>query len=258
MSLGLRIGIIFLLALSFSSLSGLGTAVGGFQRVKVSGVVRDPRTSQPVVLLADTKGKRAMPIWIGEAEAMALEAALEGTVSRRPLTHDLLVSVIEHLKATVEEVRVTELKEDVYYAVILMKTRDERLQVDSRPSDAMVIAVKLGKPISVESSLFEARSLPIPAASTEAYGLEVQPLDQDLKAALGYRGDGLIVSNVEKGGLAEKAGLRRGDIVVRIRGKGVKDPAELEEALPAPPEGLVLQLWRKGEVVTITLPPQPK
>jgi bifunctional DNase/RNase len=248
-------GVLFLGLFATIATNSLGAS--GFQRVKVRAVIRDPRTSQPVALLADPGGKRAMPIWIGEAEAMALQSAMEGTMSKRPMTHDLLASVIKHLKGSVEEVRVTELKDDIYYALILIKGPQGLIQVDSRPSDAMVLAVKLGKPISVESSLFEARSVPLSGTTMETYGLEVQALDPALKEAMGYKGKGLLVSHVEEGSLAEKAGLRRGDIVAKAQGKALDSPEDLESMFPVPPQGLKLEVRRKGERLEILLPPEP-
>lgn len=235
-----------------------GLAAADFQRVKVQGVVRDPRTAQPVVLLADPSGQRAMPIWIGEAEAMALEAALQGTVARRPMTHDLLASVIGQLKASLEEVRVTELKEDVYYALIFLKGPQGVIQVDARPSDAMVLAVKGGRPILVERSLFEARSLALPRAPLEAYGLEVQELDQELREALGYRGEGVLVSNVEPDGLADKGGIRPGDVLTKVEGRAVGSPVELEQALPAPTRSLRLEVFREGKRLSLLISSPPR
>lgn len=229
----------------------------GFQRVKVRAVVRDPRTSQPVALLADPGEKRAMPIWIGEAEATALQAAMEGTVSRRPMTHDLLASVIKHLRGSVEEVRVTELRDDIYYAQIFIRGPQGLIQVDSRPSDAMVLAVKLGKPISVESSLFQSRSVPLSRTTMETYGMELQTLEPSLGEAMGYKGKGLLVSHVEEGSLAEKAGLRRGDIVTKAQGKSLNRTEDLEAFFPVPPEGLKLEVRRRGERLEILLPPEP-
>ena len=231
-----------------------GLAVGDFQKVKVQGVIRDPRTAQPVALLADPGGRRTMPIWIGEAEAMALEAALEGAVTRRPLTHDLLASVITRLGASLEEVQVTELKEDVYYALILLKGPEGLIEVDARPSDAMVLAVKVGRPISVESSIFEARSVPMPVSSLEVYGLEVQELDKELRVALSHPGEGVVVSNVIPESPAHKGGIKPGDVIEGIQGKSVASPLELEEALQAAEGRVVADLFRQGRRLRLVIP----
>lgn len=233
-------------------------ALGDFQEVKVQAVVRDPRTAQPVVLLADPTGRRTMPIWIGEAEAMALEAAMEGQVSKRPMTHDLLASVINRLEASVEEVRVTALKEDIYYALILLKGPRGIIQVDARPSDALVLAVKAKKPVSVERSIFVARSLRITGSSTELYGLEVQVLDEELSRALGHEGKGVLVANVLPETPAEEGGIRPGDVLERIQGKSVGSPAELEDALQSLQGKASLELFRQGKRLKLILPELPK
>lgn len=229
-----------------------------FQKVKVQAVVRDPRTAQPVVLLADPAGRRTMPIWIGEAEAMALEAALEGQVSKRPMTHDLLASVIARLEASLEEVRVTELKEDIYYALIFLKGPRGVIQLDARPSDALVLAVKAKKPVSVEKSIFDARSLRMAASSTELLGLEVQELDEELSQALGHEGKGVLVAHVLPETPAYEGGIRPGDVLERIQGKSVGSPAELEEALQATQGRISLELFRKGRRLKLLLPPLPQ
>lgn len=233
-------------------------ASGDFQRVKVQAVVRDPRTAQPVVLLADPTGRRTMPIWIGEAEAMALEAAMEGQVSKRPMTHDLLASVISRLEASVEEVRVTELKEEIYYALILLKGPRGVIQVDARPSDALVLAVKAKRPVSVERSIFDARSLSAPGSLTESYGLEVQELEEKLGLALGHKGKGVLVANVLPKTPAHEAGIRPGDILERVQGKSVESPSELEEALQSSQGKVGLELFRQGNRLKVVLPPLPK
>lgn len=233
-------------------------ASGDFQRVKVQAVVRDPRTAQPVVLLADPTGRRSMPIWIGEAEAMALEAAMEGQVSKRPMTHDLLASVITRLEADLEEVRVTELREDIYYALILLKGPKGVVQVDARPSDALVLAVKAKRPVSVERSIFDARSLSMARSLIELYGLEVQEMDEELRRALGHEGRGVLVANVLPETPAQEAGIRPGDVLERIQGKSVGTPAELEEALEKSQGKTGLELFRQGKRLKLVLPELPR
>lgn len=229
-------------------------AAGDFRSVKVQAVVRDPRTGQPVALLTDPHAQRAMPIWIGESEAMALEAALQGTVSKRPMTHDLLHSVISKLRASLEEVRVTELKEEIYYASILLKGPEGMVQVDARPSDAMVLAVKTGRPISVEKSLFEARSVLLPRASLEIYGMEVQELDADLRSALGYRGEGVLISHVVPNTQAHRAGLRAGDVLITVEGKPVHNSQELEDLFLGTGGRIGLEIFREGKRLSLAVP----
>jgi bifunctional DNase/RNase len=226
-----------------------------FQEVRVQKLVRDPRTAQPVVVLADPGGKRGLLIWIGESEARALEDALQGVTHRRPLTHDLLGAVIEKLQARIDQVRVTALRDDVFYASVLLTSPRGQAEMDARPSDAMVLAVRCRCPIAVEASLFRTRSFALPADSLQQYGVELQDLTGELAAVLGYRGEGVLVSQVEPQGLADKSGLQREDILVEVGGKPLTRATDLEEALPAPRTGLDIKVYRKGEVLSLTLPP---
>ncbi len=226
-----------------------------FQEVKVERVVRDPRSAQPVVILSDLKEEKGMLIWIGEAEAQALEAARQKVTHRRPLTHDLLAGTIERLNARVVQVRITELKEDIFYARILLETPSGQVDMDSRPSDAMVLAVKAGCPILVEVSLFESRGIPLEVSHAKRYGIEVQPLSSDLKAALGYQGEGVLISSVAPGSRAEQDGLKREDIIVRLADKAVLEADDLEEAIAEAKGEIQAQVFRSKGLLTLTVRP---
>jgi len=103
-------------------------------------------TNQPIVLLRETDGSRYLPIWIGAVEATAIAYALEGVVPQRPLTHDLLKLVSESLGATVARVVVTELRDSVYYADLVLTRGGDEVTVSSRPSDAIALAARMGAP----------------------------------------------------------------------------------------------------------------
>ena len=225
-----------------------------FQEVRIHSVVRDPRSAQPVVFLSDMKGERGLFIWIGEAEALALEAAIRRVPHRRPLTHDLLAGILERLDARLIQVRITELREEVFYALLALESSGERLEIDARPSDAMVLATRVGCPILVETGLFMARSLALNLPPDRRYGLEVQELTEDLKKALGFRGDGVLVAQVELGGLAEKAGLRREDILTRVGERPLRRVEDLERALAEPQGAMEVKVFRKGADLSLTLP----
>lgn len=227
----------------------------GFQEVKVERVMRDPRSAQPVVLLSDLKEEKGMLIWIGEAEAQALEAARQKVPHRRPLTHDLLAGTIARLNARVIQVRITELKEDIFYARILLETPSGQVDVDARPSDAMVLAVKAGCPILVEISLFESRGIPLEVSHTRRYGIEVQPLSSDLKAALGYEGDGVLISSVAPGSRAEEDGLKREDIIVRLAERAILEADDVERAMAEAGGEIKAQVFRSKGLLTLTVHP---
>jgi len=126
--------------------------------VKVDGLALDMTTNSPVVILSPLNLEKVLPIWIGHSEAWAIAMELSGIGSRRPMTHDLLKAVITTLSAVVEKVEITELKEQTFYARVLLKLNGNILEVDSRPSDSIALALKWGAPIYVEESLFNLKA----------------------------------------------------------------------------------------------------
>ncbi len=113
--------------------------------------------SQQIVVLEEKDGERRFPIFIGPVEAMALDAAVHGRRNPRPLTHDLIFNVIEGLGAELEAVCISELRDTVFYGKLILRLADEQqVQIDSRPSDAMVLAMKKRVPVYVASEVLEA------------------------------------------------------------------------------------------------------
>jgi bifunctional DNase/RNase len=121
----------------------------------IKGLMVDPITNMPIVVLRDEEGQRVLPIWVGVFEANAIALQIENVATPRPMTHDLLRNVIEDLKATVERIVVTELKENTFYALIHLRVGSELVAVDSRPSDAIALALRAKAPIFVEESVIE-------------------------------------------------------------------------------------------------------
>lgn len=122
------------------------------REVKVVGVYEHPKGA--FVLLKDTRG-RAMPIWIGHAEALSISLAVEGHSTPRPLTHDLLRSVLDRLGATVDAVLVDDLYNNTYYAKISLRVNGKVCDVDCRPSDAIAVALRARAPIYVADAVLE-------------------------------------------------------------------------------------------------------
>ncbi len=122
--------------------------------VRIDGLALDVTTNSPVVILSPLKLNKVLPIWIGHAEAWAIAMELSSIPSVRPMTHDLLRMVITALKAEVERIEITDLKEQTFYARVLLKANGASLSVDSRPSDAIALALKAKSPIFVNESLF--------------------------------------------------------------------------------------------------------
>ena len=111
--------------------------------------------SGPVIILQEKSGDRRLPIWIGMREAESIARALEGKQASRPNTHDLARNVVEVLDAAVERCVVTELRGDVYYARLVLRVDGQTLEIDSRPSDAIAIALRSKAPLFVHASLFD-------------------------------------------------------------------------------------------------------
>ncbi|HEY7412217.1 MAG TPA: bifunctional nuclease family protein [Vicinamibacteria bacterium] len=119
----------------------------------IKGLMIDPMTNMPIIILRDEDGQRVLPIWVGVFEANAIALQIENVQTPRPMTHDLLKSVIETLRATVERVVVCDLKENTFYATIHLRTDGHELLVDSRPSDAIALALRTQTPIFVEDAV---------------------------------------------------------------------------------------------------------
>jgi uncharacterized protein len=115
--------------------------------MEVLGVQADPKTGAPMVLLRTRQGKRELSMFIGPVEANAIVIPLQGVRPPRPLTHDLLIEVIHRLKATVKRAIITELREGTYYASLVLDAQGQELALDSRPSDAIALALRENVPI---------------------------------------------------------------------------------------------------------------
>jgi len=123
--------------------------------MKVTGIALDPFTNSPIVILKDATGEKILPIWIGFMEASSIAMELEKTPRVRPLTHDLMKNMLENLKFSVSKVEVTDLRNDTFYAEIHLKRDSEEHILDSRPSDAIAIALRTGSTIWVKDEVFE-------------------------------------------------------------------------------------------------------
>lgn len=118
-------------------------------------VALDPVTQNPIVLLVDLEYKRMIPIWIGQAEANAIFIAMEHIQAPRPMTHDLMKNVLEELGAQVLRVEITDLRDSTYYAILYLKYKSGVLGIDSRPSDAIALALRCSAPIYVSEKVLE-------------------------------------------------------------------------------------------------------
>jgi uncharacterized protein len=121
--------------------------------MRIRGLLMDPVTNTPIVILKDANSDTVLPIWVGMFEASAIQLEIEKVSTPRPMTHDLIKNVLVGLDAHVHKVVVTELKEDTFYAVIWMEREGRIISVDSRPSDALALALRVDCPIFVEDEV---------------------------------------------------------------------------------------------------------
>ena len=124
-------------------------------QMKVSGIALDPFTNSPIVILKDEMDERTLPIWIGFMEASSIAMELEKTPRIRPITHDLVKNLLEKLNYAVSKIEVTDLRDDTFYARIYLQKNGEEHSLDSRPSDAIAIALRTGSPIFVNEEVIE-------------------------------------------------------------------------------------------------------
>ena len=135
--------------------------------MSIKGLSVDPITNMPIIVLRETGGERVLPIWVGVFEANAIALQIENVTTPRPMTHDLLKSVIEELGGRLERIVVSELKDNTFYATLRLRSQQGALIVDARPSDAIALALRSGARIFVEEAVIQnARSLDEPSPET--------------------------------------------------------------------------------------------
>lgn len=127
--------------------------------MKIRGLMMDPVTNMPIVVLKDVSGDGVLPIWVGIYEANAIALEIEKVTTPRPMTHDLIKNVLTGLEAQVSKVVVSELREDTFYAVIWMERDGHTISIDSRPSDALALALRVDCPIYVEDEVLKSSKL---------------------------------------------------------------------------------------------------
>lgn len=127
--------------------------------MKIRGLMMDPVTNMPIVVLKDVAGEALLPIWVGVYEANAIALEIEKVATPRPMTHDLIKNVLTGLDARVHRVVVTELRDDTFFAVIWMEQNGQVISVDSRPSDALALALRVDCPIYVSDDVLKSSKL---------------------------------------------------------------------------------------------------
>ena len=121
----------------------------------IKGLMVDPVTNMPIIILRDEEGSRVLPIWVGIFEANAIALQIENVSMPRPMTHDLLRNVIQNLHGSVQKIVVSDLKENTFYALIYLSLNGETVAIDARPSDAIALALRTRSPILVEETVID-------------------------------------------------------------------------------------------------------
>jgi len=155
--------------------------------MSIKGLMVDPISNMPIVILRDKEGSRTLPIWVGMFEANAIALQIENISTPRPMTHDLLRNVIQDLKGTVEKIVVSDLQDGTFYAMIYLRVHDELVAIDSRPSDAIALALRTRAPIFVEESVIDsAKTVDVASDKSDSDRLQkyLESLDPD---DLGYK-----------------------------------------------------------------------
>jgi hypothetical protein len=136
--------------------------------MKIKGLMIDPVSQMPIIILKNDAGDAVLPIWVGIFEANAIAMQLENVASPRPMTHDLLKNVIEGLRARIARIVITDLRENTFYATILLeRNAGDPLSIDSRPSDAMALALRAEAPIFVEQAVLDKSASPDAGGDSE-------------------------------------------------------------------------------------------
>ena len=123
--------------------------------MKIRGLMLDPVTNMPIVILKDVNGNSVLPIWVGIYEANAIALEIEKVTTPRPMTHDLIKNLLAGLETQVHKVVVTELRDDTFYALIWLERDGQVISIDSRPSDALALALRTDSPIYVEEDVLK-------------------------------------------------------------------------------------------------------
>ena len=127
--------------------------------MKIRGLMMDPVTNMPIVILKDVNGASVLPIWVGIYEANAIALEIEKVSTPRPMTHDLIKNLLNGLETHVRRVVVSDLRDDTFYAVIWLERDGETISIDSRPSDALALALRVDCPIYVEDQVLKSSKI---------------------------------------------------------------------------------------------------
>jgi bifunctional DNase/RNase len=201
-------------------------------QMEVRSVGFDAGSRAPVVFLQDRDHTVGLPIWVGPAEARAIAMEIEGIEPPRPMTHDLMSSILESTGVDLNKVVIESLRDGTYYARVHLDARNEKLALDARPSDAIALALRLQRPIFASTALLRGensvalRGRAEEEGSIRLAGVTVQDLSAELADLFGVpAGAGVVVSAVARGAFD---GLQRGDVILEVNGDTVTSARDFE------------------------------
>lgn len=150
--------------------------------MKVMGIALDTRTGSPIVVLHDKENRRALPIWIGSAEASSIIRKIENLSVTRPMTHDLIISIIEKTGYKLSKVEINDVEKETYYATIFLEDSEgKEIEIDSRPSDAIAVAIRIEAPIFVTANVLSNGSVSTDSAKDAEEAEEFKNFVQSIK-----------------------------------------------------------------------------
>ncbi len=150
--------------------------------MKVMGIAIDTASGSPIIVLNDKDNRKALPIWIGSAEASAIIRKMENIKVLRPMTHDLIIDVIEKTGYTVDRIEINDVEKDTYYSSIYLRNQDgQEIEIDSRPSDAIAVAIRVDAPIFVSAKVLADGSVSCDTEKDEAESQEFRNFIQSIK-----------------------------------------------------------------------------
>ena len=150
--------------------------------MKVMGIALDTRTGSPIVVLHDKDNRKALPIWIGSAEASAIIRKIENLTVARPMTHDLIINLIEKTGYTLDRIEINDVEKETYYATLCLKNDEgKEIEIDSRPSDAIAVAIRIDAPIFVGANVLSSGSVSTDSAKDEEESKEFKDFIQSVK-----------------------------------------------------------------------------
>lgn len=150
--------------------------------MKVMGIAIDTASGSPIIVLNDKDNRKALPIWIGSAEASAIIRKIENIKVLRPMTHDLIIDIVEKTGYKVDRVEINDVEQDTYFSTIyLSNDSDEEITIDSRPSDAIAVAIRVDAPIFVSAKVLADGSVSCDSAKDEAESEEFRNFIQGIK-----------------------------------------------------------------------------